>query len=185
MTDVSCLVLRPFFQIKYTTSLPLPSSSQASMDSMSSSQDPAGGLHFLDVAGGLVSAGWRPFFRDRFAIAAAGAPLDALPRFFPRAAFSDSSKILSRPPMPLKYSRSTSDADSLRVGRREAIRWNTFASGRVTHMRLSSGSHVISDFFSQPSHLTRNFRDPWSQSAASDLWLEVKAHAHPRQSCVS
>lgn len=84
-------------------SRPLPSSSHASIDSMSSSHEPAGGLHFLELAGGLVSLGCVPFLRERF-VAATGvgaAPPDALPRFLPRAAFSLSTKMLSRPPIEL------------------------------------------------------------------------------------
>jgi hypothetical protein len=65
MTAVSCLVLWPFFQFRYTTSLPLPSSSHASILSISSSHDPEGGVHFF-VAGGLVSFGCVADLRDRF-----------------------------------------------------------------------------------------------------------------------
>ena len=139
------------------------------MDSISSSHEPAGGLHFLALTGGVDSAGWAPFLRERFVVAAAAdaadadAPVDALPRFLPRAAFSVSSKMLSRPPMALKYSSSTPEADSLSVPRRVSRPGPRVPFyGGESHIRLSSGSHVMSDFFSQPSHLTRNLSDPCS-----------------------
>lgn len=122
------------------------------MFSMWSSHDPAGGLHFLAVAGGVVSAGWVAFLRDRFVGAAAAVPLDAgRPRFLPRAAVSVCLYMLSRPPIWAKYSSRTSLADSLQfscVSSGERLpSLNSFpedVKAIATYKRLSSGSHVIS-----------------------------------------
>lgn len=79
-------------------SRPLPSSSQASIVSISSSQDPAGGFHLSDVAGGVDSLGCVPFLLERFVLADA-AVLEVRLRFLPLAASCVSSNIFSRPPM--------------------------------------------------------------------------------------
>lgn len=87
MTSVLCFVFFPFFQLRYTISFPVFSSSDASMLSMWSSHDPAGGCHapaLAALAGGVESAGC-PFRRARlFDVAAAAAGLR--PRFFVLAA---------------------------------------------------------------------------------------------------
>lgn len=79
-------------------SRPLPSSSQASMVSISSSHDPAGGLHLSDVAGGADSLGCVPFLLERFVLAACAVLVVRL-RFLPLAASCVCSNIFSRPPI--------------------------------------------------------------------------------------
>lgn len=116
---VSCRVLCPLFHVKYTMILPVPSSCDASMLSTKSSQDPAGGENFFEVAGAGLSAGWTPFFRDRFGAAPVPLP-DCLPRFLPFFAFSDSSNTASRPPMLSRYASSTSSASSRLQSQRSA-----------------------------------------------------------------
>ena len=94
---------------------PFSSSWHASMDSTASSQLPLGTFHSatLALAGGVLSAGWTPFLRDRFAGAALGVEELGRPRFFVFRALSTSSKTLSRPPMLSRYSSRTSEALSL------------------------------------------------------------------------
>lgn len=114
MTDVWCLVFLPFFHTRYTISCPTPSSWHASIDSMSSSHEPAGGLHALDDdAGGVEAPGCAPLLlRERFT--GVGFADDGLrPRFLPAAAVAVCLKMASRPPILLKYSSRTSLADSL------------------------------------------------------------------------
>jgi hypothetical protein len=87
--------------------LPRFSSSSTSIDSISSSQDPAGGLHGLDVAGGVELAGCVLPRRDRFVVvvgvAVLGVPLVARRRFLVLAAVSVCWKSFSRPPNCSKY----------------------------------------------------------------------------------
>lgn len=80
------------------------SSSSSSIDSISSSHEPAGGLHGLDVAGGVELAGCASL-RDRFVVETVvlGVPFVVRRRFFVLDAVSVSSKSFSRPPSLLKY----------------------------------------------------------------------------------
>lgn len=97
---------------------PDSSSSQASIDSTSSSQLPLGSVQafafasFTD-AGGVDSAGWP--LRLPLLLLAGGVDDEALgrPRFFVVLALVFSSNSASRPPSFLRYSSKISDAPSL------------------------------------------------------------------------
>lgn len=82
-------------------SLPVCSSSQASMVSTSSSQLPLGGFHALDLAlaGGVLSAGCFPFFFARLELPDGAAPDDGRPRFLVFLASCACSMSSSREPV--------------------------------------------------------------------------------------
>ncbi|PMB65023.1 hypothetical protein BM221_009210 [Beauveria bassiana] len=74
---------------------------------MSSSHEPAGGLHGFDDAGGDVAPGWPAplLLRDRFTGVGSAEPLTPAlrPRFLPDAAVAVCWKMLSRPPILLNF----------------------------------------------------------------------------------
>lgn len=117
MTSVLCFVFLPFFQLRYTISFPDFSSSDASMLSMWSSHDPAGGCHapaLAALAGGVESAGC-PFRRARLLDVAPAAAAGLRPRFFVLAASCVSSIIWSMPPRSARYCSRMDSAPSLRA----------------------------------------------------------------------
>lgn len=143
------------------------SSWQASIDSISSSQDPTGGFQARALIGGVAEAGWLSL--RLFLEPLVGAVEEGRPRFLVLMAVLASCIIFSSPPTPRKYSSRTSEAFSLieqaRLDTPVAHLKMFYYPMAATHLKLSVVSQVRSPAFSYPSHLTSYltvfWRDEW------------------------